>query len=187
MKKSLGASALALHTPVWLVGAYDKNGKANLMVAAWAGITCSKPASVGVSLRSATYTHGCVMARRAFTVNIPSEEHVRQADFCGIASGRDVDKFSETGLTAVKSELVDAPYVAEFPLVLECALTQVMELGLHTHFIGEILDVKAEESVLDDRNAPLMDRVKPILYGPKTQAYFAVGRYLGQGFSIGRK
>src|ERR1022692_4120119 len=115
------------------------------------GICCSQPPCVAVSLRKATYTHGNIVERRAFTISIPSEAHVSQADYLGLVSGRSVDKFAAAKLTPVKSDLVDAPYVKEFPLVLECRLVQAIELGLHTQFVGEILDVKAEESVLDGR------------------------------------
>ena len=118
------------------------------MTAAWGGIACSKPPCVSVSLRAATASHGNIMARKAFTISLPGEANAAQADYFGIYSGRDHDKFAELGLTAVRSELVDAPYIAEFPMVLECKVVAVHELGLHTQFIGEILDVKADEAVL---------------------------------------
>ena len=122
MKKSLGARTLAFPTPVWLVGTYDADGKANVMTAAWGAIVCSKPPSIGVSLRKATYSYGSIVARQAFTINVPSEKHVKEADYAGIASGRDADKFAKAGFTAVRSDLVDAPYVQECPLILECRL-----------------------------------------------------------------
>src|SRR4030066_2352802 len=120
MKKSMGAKTLVFPTPVWVVGTYDQAGKPNMMTVAWGGICCSMPPCIAVSLRKATYTYGSLMERKAFTVNVPSEDYVKEADYIGLASGRDVDKFAATGLTAVKSDLVDAPYVKEFPLILEC-------------------------------------------------------------------
>ena len=108
------------------------------MTAAWAGICCSKPPCVTISLRKATYTYGNIMERQAYTLSVPSDKYVQEADYFGIASGREVNKFTETNLTPVKSELVDAPYVGEFPMVLECKLIHHHEIGLHTHFIGEI-------------------------------------------------
>ena len=89
MKKSLGAKTLAYPTPVWLVGTYDPEGRPNVMTAAWAGICCSKPPCLAVSLRKATYSYGNIVARQAFTISIPSEAHVKEADYVGIASGRD--------------------------------------------------------------------------------------------------
>jgi len=177
--KSLGARVLAIPTPVWVVGTYDKEGKPNVMTAAWGGVCCSRPPCVNVSLRKATYSYGNIVERQAFTVNIPGVEDVAKVDFIGTASGRDVDKFAITGLTPVRSELVDAPYVAEFPLVLECKVTQTLEIGLHTQFIGEIMDVKVEESAVTDRNAPDIGVVNPFVYSPGNRTYHAIGKSLG--------
>ncbi len=186
MKKSLGAKTLIFPTPVWVVGTYDKEGKPNAMTAAWGGICCSKPPCVGVSLRKATYTYGSIVERKAFTVSVPSDSHVREADYFGIASGRDTDKFSVLGLTPVRSELVDAPYVDEFPMVLECKLLHSIEIGLHTQFIGEIIDVKADDSVMAKGGMPDMLKVRPIIYAPTVQKYYGVGKALGKGYSIGK-
>ena len=101
MKKSLGAKTLAYPTPVWVVGSYDSEGKPNIMTVAWGGICCSQPPCVTVSLRKATYSYGNIMARKAYTVSIPSVRYLREADYVGIYSGRHEDKFAETGLTAV--------------------------------------------------------------------------------------
>ena len=178
--KSLGAKVLVMPTPVWVVGTFDKEGKPNAMTAAWGGVCCSRPPCVQISLRKATYSYGNIMERKAFTINVPGEEHVAEADFFGTASGRDVDKFAITGLTPVRSELVDAPYVAEFPLVLECRVIHTLEIGLHTQFIGEILDVKAHESSITERNAPDIKVVNPFVYSPGNRTYNAIGRSLGQ-------
>jgi len=186
MKRSLGARTLAYTAPVWVIGTYDEAGRANVMTASWAGICCSKPPCVNVSLRRATYTYGCLVARRAFTVSIPSEEQVREADYFGIASGREVDKLAATGLTAVRSELVDAPYVGEFPLVLECQLLHTLEIGLHTLFVGEVKDVKADEAVLDARGLPDGERVRPFVFLPEVRHYHGLGARLGKAFDIGR-
>jgi flavin reductase (DIM6/NTAB) family NADH-FMN oxidoreductase RutF len=150
MKKSLGAKPLLVPTPVLVVGTYDADGRANAMTAAWGGIACSSPPCMSVSLRAATASHGAIVERKAFTISVPDSANAAQADYFGIVSGRDHDKFEESGLTAVRSELVDAPYVGEFPLVLECSVIAVHELGLHTQFIGEIRDVKVDEALLDD-------------------------------------
>ena len=186
MKRSLVARTLAIPTPAWVVGTYDSAGRANGATVAWAGICCSRPPCVAVSLRRATYTHGNIVARRAFTVGIPSAEQVREADYLGLASGRDLDKLARLGLTAVRSELVDAPLVAEFPLTLECRLIQTVEIGLHTQFIGEILDVKADEAVLDASGHVDVGKARPIVFASGADAYFAVGERLGAAFSIGR-
>jgi flavin reductase (DIM6/NTAB) family NADH-FMN oxidoreductase RutF len=186
MKKSLGAKTLLYPTPVLVVGTYDAAGKPNAMTAAWGGIACSKPPCVSVSLRSATASHGNIVARKAFTISLPSEENAAQADYFGLASGRDHDKFAETGLTPVRSALVDAPYVDEFPLVLECAVVGVHELGLHTQFIGEIRDVKVDESLLDGDGHVDIARLRPILFAMDPGAYYAIGALVGKAYSIGK-
>jgi flavin reductase (DIM6/NTAB) family NADH-FMN oxidoreductase RutF len=186
MKKSLGAKTMLYPTPVVVVGTFDKQGKPNMMTVAWAGICCSEPPCVAVSLRKATYTYSNILDRRAFTVSIPSEKHIKETDYVGLVSGKKVDKFSVTKLTSVKSQLVDAPYVNEFPLILECKLLNTMEIGLHTQFIGEILDAKAEDNVLE-KGVPDMKKVNPILLTPENWLYYGVGEYLGKAFSIGKK
>jgi flavin reductase (DIM6/NTAB) family NADH-FMN oxidoreductase RutF len=185
MKKSLGAKTLLYPTPVLVVGSYDKAGKPNAMTAAWGGICCSKPPCVAISLRKATATHGNIVARQAFTISIPSEKHVNQADYLGLASGRSVDKFAVAKLTPVKSDLVDAPYVQEFSLVLECRLVQTIELGLHTQFVGEVLDVKAEEAVLDG-GLVAIKKMNPLVFTPDTQSYYGIGEFVGKAFSVGK-
>jgi len=172
---SLGAKTLAQPCPVWVIGSYDKAGKPNVMTASWVAICCSQPPMVTVSLRKATYTYGNIMESKAFTVNIPSESFAGASLFFGSVSGKDVDKFAESGLTPVKSALVNAPYVKEFPLVLECKLVKTEELGLHTMFIGEIIDVKAASSILNAEGAPDVTKIKPLLFAPGNDGFFGVG------------
>ena len=187
MKKSLGARTLAFPTPVWVVGTYDAAGTPNIMTAAWAAIVCSKPPCVGVSLRKATYTYGNMVLNQAFTINVPSEVYIKEADYCGIASGKAGDKFIAAGLTPVKSTLVNAPYVQEFPLILECQVIHTIEIGLHTQFIGEILDVKADASVLGEKGMPDIEKVKPVIFGPEIRTYHGIGPHLGKAFAIGKE
>jgi flavin reductase (DIM6/NTAB) family NADH-FMN oxidoreductase RutF len=185
MKRSLGASTLVGATTVWVIGTYDREGKPNIMTAAWGGVCCSEPPCIGVSLRKATYSYAGIVERKVFTVSIPSAGHVNETDFAGIASGRNTDKWEATGLTPERSEIVDAPYVAEFPLVLECRLLHAVELGLHTRFIGEIVDVKAEASVLGEDGSLDIERMDPFFYIPGKRTYYRIGPYLGKAHSMG--
>ena len=187
MKRSLGADTLIVPTPTWIVGSYDKQGRPNGMAAAWGGICCSDPPCVAVSLRKATYSYGNLMERKAFTLNVPSQSQVKQADYFGLVSGRQTDKFAAMGLTPVRSELVDAPYVQEFPLVLECKVLHVFELGLHTQFVGQILDVKADEEVLDAAGMPDILKVMPIVFSPGNRVYYGIGASLGHAFAVGKE
>jgi flavin reductase (DIM6/NTAB) family NADH-FMN oxidoreductase RutF len=187
MKKSLGAKTLAQPAPVWVVGSYDAQGKPNMMTIAWGGICCSQPPCIAVSIRKVTYTYGNIVARKAFTVNIPSVELIKEADYVGIVSGKNVDKFAMTGLTPVRSDLVDAPCVKEFPLVIECKLLHIVEIGLHTQFVGEIMDVKAEEAVLGENGMADILKVSPFVFDTGQRAYFGMGQQIGKAFSIGKR
>jgi flavin reductase (DIM6/NTAB) family NADH-FMN oxidoreductase RutF len=185
MKKSLGAKTFLYPTPVLLIGTYDKDGRPNLSTVAWGGICCSQPPCVAISLREATYTHGNIVARRAFTVSVPSETQVKEADFCGMVSGKRVDKFATMKVTPVKSALVDAPYGEEFPLVLECKLVRSVGVGLHTQFIGQIVDVKVDENLVGSDNIPMVQKLRPIMYAPGEQRYYAIGECVGNAFAEG--
>lgn len=187
MKTSLGAKTLIYPTPVLVVGTYDASGRANAMAAAWGGVACSRPPCVAISLRAATASHGNIMARKAFTISLPSQDLTAEADYVGIVSGRDHDKFAELGLTAVRSELVDAPYIAEFPLVLECEVVAVHELGLHTQFIGEVKDVKVEESLVTEGGKVDIEALKPIMFTPDSGMYYGLGDLVGKAYSIGKE
>ena len=186
MKRSLGPRTLLYPTPTWVIGSYDKEGKPNVMTVAWGGICSSSPPCVAVSIRKATYTHGNITSRRAFTVNIPSASFVKEADHFGIASGRSEDKLKAAGLTSIKSDKVDAPYIEEFPVILECKLIQTSEIGIHTHFIGEIMDVKADGSVIGADGLPDILKVNPIIFTSESRGYYGVGQFLGKAFSIGK-
>ena len=186
MKKSLGAKTIVYPTPTFVVGTYDQRGRPNVMTAAWGGICCSNPPCVAVSIRKARHTFGNLAEQKAFTVSIPSEAHVKNVDYVGIVSGKKEDKFAATGLTPVKSDLVDAPYVHEFPLVLECRLLHTHELGAHTQFIGEIVDVKVDDTMLGEDGSPDIERIRPIMYDPGSGTYYGLGKCLGKAFSLGK-
>jgi flavin reductase (DIM6/NTAB) family NADH-FMN oxidoreductase RutF len=187
VKKSIRARTVVYPTPVFVVATYDREGRPNAMTAAWGGICASQPPCVAVSIRESRYTTGNIIQRGAFTINIPSEEHVQAADYFGMVSGRNADKFAATGLTAVASDLVDAPYIAEFPLALECRVIQRIEIGSHIQFVGQIVGIQAEESVLTDGEALDIEKVKPALYAPENGAYYGVGERLGKAFCIGEE
>ena len=158
------------------------------MNAAWGGIASSKPPCISVSLREATLTYHNIKQTEAFTVNIPSEKHFKEADFVGMVSGREYDKFNETRLTPLKSKLVNAPIVKEFPYALECKLIKLVDLGLHTMFIGEIVGMAADSEVLNLNQFPDIEKVRPILWGSYgSMAYYNIGDKLGNAFSAGNE
>lgn len=187
MKQSIGIDTVAYPNPVWCVGSYDHEGQPNVMTIAWGGICCSKPAAVTVSLRKATYTYSSIMERKAYTISIPSEKYVSEADYFGLATGRNTDKFKDTGLTPVRSQVVDAPYVGEFPLIIECKVIHSLVIGLHTQFIGEIKDIKAEADILNAKGKPAMDKLAPFVFGHGVREYWSLDREIGRAFDIGKK
>lgn len=188
MKLFLPAQTILLPSPVLVIGTYGSDGKPNIMTAAWGGIASSKPPYLSVSLREATLSYHNIKQSEAFTVNIPSEKYLKEADFVGMVSGREHDKFKETGLTPEKSQLVNAPIVREFPYALECKLVKQVDLGLHTMFIGEIVGLVADSEVLNSKQLPDIEKVRPMLWGSLgNMAYFGIGAKLGEAFSVGKK
>ena len=186
MKRSLGAILLAYPMPAFLVGSYDAKGKANIMTAAWGGICCSTPPCVAVSIRPARTTYKAVLDRKAFTISVPSCRLAAQVDYAGLVPGKNIDKFAVAGLTATRSELVDAPYVDECPVVLECKLLHTLELGSHTQFVGVIEDVKVDEACLTPEGVPDVDSIDPLVFNSGQGMYHSLGAPVGQAFSIGK-
>jgi flavin reductase (DIM6/NTAB) family NADH-FMN oxidoreductase RutF len=135
-------------------------------------------------VREQRYTYEALTARRAFTISLPDRAHAAAADYFGMVSGRDADKFARTGLTAARSRLVDAPYVAEFPLIVECVLRGTMDLGAHTLFVGEIVDVRVEEALLGADGHPDLEKMEPIAFMPGNDYYGFSGR-VAAAFSAG--
>jgi len=186
-KRSLGARTLLYPAPVLVIGTYDAEDNPNIMTVAWGGICCSKPPCVAVSIRPARLSHANITRHQAFTVSLPAAHQVAEADYIGTVSGHDVDKFAATGLTPVRAEHVHAPGVGEFPVVLECRVVHVAELGAHTMFVGEILDVKVDEEALGPDGKVDIDKVGPLTYIPGEEAYYRLGPSLGRTFSVGKK
>lgn len=183
---------IGVHTPLYpapdlIIGTYDSKGKANAMAAAWGGVCASTPPSIAVSVRRERHTYHAIGERKAFTVNIPSERFVAEADLFGMASGRDVDKFALAGLTAKRGAFVDAPMVDEFPISMECKLVQTVEIGSHVQFIGEVMACLVDESCLDRQGRPDPKIVKPIIFMPGYGRYYGLGEEIGRAYSLGKE
>lgn len=180
-KKLLKGSTPLAPIPSALITCASPDGKANIITLAWVGVACSQPPMVTIAVRPNRHSHAMIKDSGEFVVNIPRAEMVAAADYCGVKSGRDVDKFSETGLTPLPAAKVKAPLIAECPVSLECVVRQTLELGSHDLFIGEVLAVQADEAVLND------ERIDPAKYGPLAfvnGSYWSLGEPLGpQGLS----
>mgnify|MGYP001114690760 CR=1 FL=1 len=150
--------------PVVLVTCVDSNGKPNIITLAWVGVACSDPPMLGLGIRPHRHSYGIIEASGEFVVNIPTVEILKETDFCGVVSGKDVNKFSETGLTAEPAEKVKPPLIKECPVNIECVLRQKIPLGVHHLFIGEVTCVHVDQAVLDDKGRIDFSKVSPFVY-----------------------
>ncbi|MDR1495857.1 MAG: flavin reductase family protein [Clostridiales Family XIII bacterium] len=186
MKKSIGAREMIFPNPVMIVGTYDKDGAPNAANFAWGGIAASEPMAISVAVRPSRYTFENLNLKKAFTVNLPSPSFTAEADYFGIASGRDVNKFEKTGLTPVSGDFVDAPYIEEFPVNIECAVLHAIDLGSHTLFIGEIKDIKVDEALAADLKG-LWHAAQILTYDSFAMSYRLPGEEVAKAFSCGLK
>lgn len=173
--------------PVMLITCIDGSGKPNIITLAWVGIVNSEPPLVSISIRPGRYSHGLVKASREFVVNVPSEEMTREVDFCGVVSGRNVDKFSQSGLTPIPAQAVSPPLIEECPVNLECKLRKTVPLGSHDLFLGEIVAVHIDDSVLGEKGWIDIARALPIAYCPGAHEYWSMGKKVGwYGYTKGQ-
>jgi flavin reductase (DIM6/NTAB) family NADH-FMN oxidoreductase RutF len=186
-KTSIGSKEIVFPAPVFIVGTYCEDGKPNVMNVAWGGICSSNPPCVAISIRKSRCTYWNILKRKAFTINIPSEKYVKEADYFGMVSGKTADKFKVTGLTPVKGDFVDAPYVGEFPMNLECRVRDMFEIGEHTQIIGEIVDLKVDAEFLGHDGNPVVGMIKPMVYDHATYRYYAIGHEVDHVFSSGKR
>ena len=180
----MGAETFMYPTPLVLCGTYDSSGRPNLATLAWAGVCCSVPPAVQVSIRKERLTYESLMAKKEFTVNIPSHRQAAQADFCGMTSGRSVDKFARAWLSPLRGQHVDAPIVDEFPFCLECRLIHTFKIGSHDIFIGEILASWVREDCLDESGAPDPLKISPIAFAGGM--YYSISAPALKAFDIGK-
>lgn len=180
-KTQLGPNTIMFPYPTVLVGAMVE-GKPNFMTASWVGIACSNPPCISVAIRPERYTYGGVAEHQVYSINVPNSKLAKETDFCGIYSGRDHDK---TELFDIfYGNLANAPMIAECPLNLECKVIHSLELGSHTLFIGEIMDVHADENCMTN-GKPDIKKIDPIIYATGTRQYHKVGKEIGRAYKIG--
>lgn len=185
MKKSIGAKLAFSPLPTLVIGTYNVDMEPNVMTAAFGGIVSAAPPALGVSIRKATLTYENIIRSKVFTISIPNENYIKEMDYFGLVTGKNNSKFLDTGLTATKGTFVDAPYVEEFPINIECKLIKTIELGSHIQFIGEIVEVKISEEVVDEKGNSDIAKLKPISFVGNDRGYYGLGDKLGNAFSIG--
>lgn len=188
MKKLIKKGTSLFPTPAAMVSCACGDSAPNIITIAWTGVVCSEPPIVSVSIRPGRHSHGQVKRSGEFVVNIPTEEQLRALDFCGMASGREVDKFKELGLTPIRGSEVAAPLIKECPVNLECRVIDVKSLGTHDLFLGEIVAVHMDEEVMNDKGIIDIAKLRPIAYCPQASQYWSLKEAIGTyGFTGGKK
>lgn len=172
--------------PVAMVSVADKEGKQNIITIAWTGTICSDPPMVSISVRPERYSYHMIKETGEFVINLTTKELAFATDYCGVKSGRDVDKFAAMQLTPVRGEKVKAPLIAESPVNLECKVTEVKHLGTHDMFMAEVVCVHADEKYMDEQNRFHLEMADPIVYSHGT--YMTTGEKIGTfGYSVRKK
>lgn len=172
--------------PVVMVSVADKSGKYNIITLAWVGTVCTNPPMVSISVRPERYSYDILKETGEFVINLTTKDLVFATDYCGVKSGRDVDKFKEMNLTPLKASQVKAPLIAESPVNLECKVTEVIPLGSHDMFLAEVVAVHADEKYMDENRRFHLDEAEPIVYSHG--AYLTCGEQLGTfGYSVKKK
>lgn len=184
MRKNFGAKPLTYPQPVFIIASYDENGTTDAMNAAWGGI--SEAAEISMCLSAGHKTVKNILARGAFTVSMADAEHVTECDYVGIVSANDVpDKLEKAGFHTTKSEFVDAPLIDELAMALECKLVSYDFESCR--MVGEIVNVCADEKVLDENGNIDPAKLKPITFDPVNNDYLVIGEKVGNAFEDGAK
>lgn len=172
--------------PAVMVSVTDGNGNDNIITIAWTGTVCTNPPMVSISVRKSRYSYEMLKNTGEFVINLTTEKLAFATDYCGVKSGRDVDKFREMKLTRGKASFVKAPLIEEAPVNIECRVTSVQELGSHVLFLADVLAVHADEAYMDENGKFDLQKANPLVYSHGE--YFAVGKKLGKfGYSVKKK
>lgn len=169
--------------PAVMVSVADKNNRPNIITVAWAGTVCTNPPMVSISVRPSRYSYEIIETTGEFVINLTNEKLVKACDYCGVVSGRDVDKFQKTGLTPMPVEHVKAPAIAESPVNIACRVVESRPLGSHTMFLAEVLGVTVDDEYMDETGRFGINETGLIMYSHGE--YFALGKKLGTfGYSV---
>lgn len=167
--------------PVVLVSSGDK-GNANIITIAWCGVVCSNPPLLSISIRPSRHSHKIISERKDFVINIPNEDLLEKTDICGMVSGSSIDKFKACVFTKIPSSEVSAPLIKECPVNIECKVIRDLSLGTHDLFIGRVVNVHADEEILDKKGNIDFKKAKAFVFN--RGEYWSLGKKIGSyGFS----
>lgn len=172
--------------PAVMVTVQDAEGKSNIITIAWTGTVCTNPPMLYISVRPERYSYHMLEETGEFVVNMTTKKLAKAADYCGVRSGRDVDKWKETGLTPEKAQAVSVPLIAESPVNIECRVKNVLKLGSHHMFLAEVLAVDVDESLLDMGGRLALEKAEPVVYSHGE--YYGLSELMGTfGWSVRKK
>lgn len=172
--------------PVVMVSCEDKEGKPNIITLAWAGTVNSDPPMVSISIRKSRHSHELIKEKGEFVINLPNTKLAFATDYCGVKSGRDINKFEAMKLTPEKASIVSAPIIKECPVNLECVVKQVLELGSHDMFLAEVVATNVDEALLDEKGKLDLHKADLICYSHGE--YYSLAKSLGFfGYSVAKR
>lgn len=183
-RRDLKPTTVLYPTPVVLATSVDEAGKPNVCTLAATGILSGNPPHVSISIRPSRYSHELISRTREYVINVPTATVVKETDYCGIVSGRTINKFEVTKLTPIEASRVKPPIIKECPVSLECKVKDIINLGSHSVFVGEVVNVNVDETVLGQSKNIAYEKLKPITWNPITEEYHSLGERLGkEGYS----
>lgn len=183
MKQTWKPGNMVYPLPAVLVTVTDGEGNDNVLTIAWTGTICTNPALAYISVRKERHSYDMLKKTGEFVINLTTEELVFATDFCGVRSGRDMDKFKEMNLTKEEATYVKAPMIKESPVNIECKVVEVKEYGSHDMFVAEVLAVHADEKYMDETGKFDLSKANPIVYSHGE--YYTMGEKIGKfGYSV---
>ena len=185
-KETWKAGNMLYPLPAVMVSVTDGEGNDNIITIAWVGTVCTNPPMVSISVRPSRFSYEMLKKTGEFVINLTTEDLAYATDYCGVRSGRDVDKFKEMKLTKEKADFVKVPMIGESPVNIECRVKQVMELGSHHMFLADVLAVHADSAYMDENKKFHLNNAKPLVYSHGE--YLETGNSLGTfGYSVKKK
>lgn len=185
-KQTWKAGNMLYPLPAVMVSMADEEGKSNIITVGWTATVCTNPPMLSISVRPERYSYDILKRTGEFVVNLTTEELAYATDYCGVRSGRDVDKFKEMKLTKEKASQVKAPMIGESPVNIECKVRKIEELGSHHMFLADVVAVNIDDAYLDERNKFDLSKANPIVYSHGE--YYGIGNLLGTfGYSVKKK
>ncbi len=172
--------------PAVMATCADEKNRANIITLAWTGTICTNPALVYISIKPERYSYDIIKRTKEFAINLTTKDLTYATDYCGVKSGRDIDKFKKLKLTKEKAVHINAPLIKESPINIECKVVDIVNYGSHDMFVGKVLNVHADKEYMDSKGKFDLSKAQPIVYSHGE--YYSLGKKLGKfGYSVKKK